>query len=189
MRGYWSYYHYFNKEQCETILNESLKFPERDGNVGNGFNGDNLPNVRNSKIRFVGRGESKALEFMFEDLWKLAIHSNAKYFDFHLTKLEYVQIAEYDASYLGEYKKHQDVTWLNETPYHRKLSCIIQLTDPDEYEGGNFELCIREQPVPNQLRKQGTVIFFPSFIEHQAHPVTKGKRYSVAGWFEGPKWR
>ena len=34
-----------------------------------------------------------------------------------------------------------DVFWINKDPiYHRKLSCIIQLTDPNEYEGGEFEL-------------------------------------------------
>jgi hypothetical protein len=26
-------------------------------------------------------------------------------------------------------------------------------------------------------------------MEHQANPVTKGTRYSLTAWFDGPKWR
>jgi PKHD-type hydroxylase len=38
------------------------------------------------------------------------------------------------------------------------------------------------------VRTQGTAFFFPSFLEHQATMVTKGTRYSLACWFDGPKW-
>jgi len=44
-------------------------------------------------------------------------------------------------------------------------------------------------PNKNELREQGTAIFFPSFITHAALPVTSGLRYSIAAWFDGPKWR
>jgi PKHD-type hydroxylase len=67
---------------------------------------------------------------------------------------------------------------------------VIQLTDPSTYEGGNLIICPPvEQPDANELRTQGTTIFFPSFLEHEATPVTKGTRYSLACWFDGPKWR
>ena len=78
----------------------------------------------------------------------------------------------------------------NDYDYHRKLSAIVQLTDESSYEGGNLEFFnIQEYPPTKDIRKQGSVTFFPSFIEHQATPVTKGKRYSLACWFDGPKWR
>jgi len=48
---------------------------------------------------------------------------------------------------------------------------------------------VSEYPNPAEMREQGTVIFFPSFTRHAALPVTAGKRYSVAAWFDGPKWR
>ena len=89
----------------------------------------------------------------------------------------------------GEYKKHHDVFWINNDQFHRKLSCVVQLTDPNEYEGGDFEMFdLTEYPNAQEVRAQGSTIFFPSFVPHQAHPVTKGKRYSLAVWFEGPKW-
>ena len=79
--------------------------------------------------------------------------------------------------------------WINNDNYHRKLTCVIQLTDPSTYEGGDFEMYdLNEGPNKEELRTQGTVIFLPSFINHAALPVTKGTRYSLAVWFEGPKW-
>ena len=39
------------------------------------------------------------------------------------------------------------------------------------------------------MRGQGNIIFFPSIYYHEAMEVTKGVRYSLVGWFEGPKWK
>jgi PKHD-type hydroxylase len=119
----------------------------------------------------------------------MCIAANKEWFNFNITNVSYVQLAEYDSAYEGEYKKHHDVFWINNEQYHRKLTCVIQLTDPSEYEGGDLELFdLTEYPNAEQVRSQGTAIFFPSFVPHRAHPVTKGKRYSLAVWFQGPKW-
>ena len=40
-----------------------------------------------------------------------------------------------------------------------------------------------------ELRNRGTIIVFPSFLEHQVTPVTKGTRYSLVQWYSGPDWR
>ena len=34
--------------------------------------------------------------------------------------------------------------------------------------------------------KEGSIIVFPSFINHRVAPVTKGTRYSLVAWFVGP---
>jgi PKHD-type hydroxylase len=75
--------------------------------------------------------------------------------------------------------------------FHRKLTCVIQLTDPTTYEGGDFEMYDLSQNAPDkeEIRQQGTAIFLPSFISHAALPVTEGTRHSLAVWMEGPKWR
>jgi PKHD-type hydroxylase len=38
-------------------------------------------------------------------------------------------------------------------------------------------------------QKRGRILFFPSFILHKVHPVTKGVRKSIVAWVEGPKFR
>jgi predicted 2-oxoglutarate/Fe(II)-dependent dioxygenase YbiX len=119
----------------------------------------------------------------------MGMQANRDWFNFHITNLSFIQLAEYDESYQGEYKKHHDVFWVNNDSYHRKLTCVIQLNDPSTYEGGDFEMYdLNEYPDKKELRTQGTAIFLPSFITHAALPVTKGKRYSLAVWYEGPKW-
>jgi PKHD-type hydroxylase len=190
MNGEWCYYKKrFSKEQCDFILEEGLKLPAQDATLGVG--GESQDNsYRRSKIRFIQQSDSK-FQFLFDDIWKMGIEANANWFNFHITRLTFIQLAEYDEAYQGEYKKHHDVFWMNNDPfYHRKLTCVIQLTNPSEYDGGDFEI-FNEQDKPNkeEIREQGSVIFIPSFVEHQATPVIKGKRHSLAVWFEGPKWR
>jgi PKHD-type hydroxylase len=189
MNGEWAYFKsWFTKEQCDYILSEGLKLPSQDATMGHG--GNVINDTRRSKIRFIQK-ENKTFEFLFDAVWKMGIQANSDWFNFHVTRLTYIQLAEYDESYQGEYQRHQDVFWMNNDPYyHRKLTCVVQLTDPSEYEGGEFEI-FNEMHKPNaeEIKQQGSAIFIPSFVEHLAKPVTKGTRYSLAVWFEGPKWR
>lgn len=189
MKGEWCYFNeYFNKEQCEYIINEGLKLPEIKANLG--VNGENHnEDVRKSVVRFIERGNPQ-FTWLFQEMWRMAIEANDIWFGFHLSKLDFIQLAEYDSEYEGEYKRHHDVFWINEDPnYHRKLSAVVQLSNPKDYEGGDLLVFSQQISPPIEIKNQGSVTFFPSFIEHQANKVTKGKRYSLACWFDGPKWR
>ncbi len=70
----------------------------------------------------------------------------------------------------------------------RKLSITMQLSDSDEYEGGDLQFMIN-QKVVNAPREKGTIIVFPSFIMHRVTPITKGERKSIVGWVSGPPFR
>lgn len=189
MKGEWCYFKsYFNDEQCEKILNDGLKLPSQDAKLGvdGDFQDDKF---RKSKIRFINKSNPE-FKWLFDELWKMAIQANNDFFNIHITRLDYIQLAEYDSAYQGEYKAHHDVFWVNGDPvYHRKLSCVIQLTDPNTYVGGDLELKdVSSFPSKDDIRSKGTAVFFPSLFVHQAHPVLQGTRYSIAAWFEGPKW-
>ena len=191
MRGEWCYFKsYFTPEQCIHIVDTALSRPAEDAKIGtnDGIRPDN--EFRRSNIRFFSQGDAD-LAYMFDELWKLAVWANKDWFDVHISKLDYFQVAEYDSAVAGEYKTHHDIFYMNGDPYyHRKLSCVIQLSDPAEYEGGDLTFDqVQAYPNPEEMRLQGTVIFFPSFVRHAAQPVTAGKRYSLAAWFDGPKWR
>jgi len=79
----------------------------------------------------------------------------------------------------------------------RKLSLTLNLTDPNDYEGGNllFDYGSKDEGVGQTdeeikvARKQGTIIIFPSFIKHCISPVTKGTRYSLVNWTLGRPFR
>jgi PKHD-type hydroxylase len=191
MKGEWCYFkNYFTPEQCDKILRDGLELPAQDAKLGvAGMSEYSNDDYRKSKIRFIQQENHPQFQWLFDELWKMGMQANRDWFNFHITNLSFVQLAEYDESYQGEYKKHHDVFWINNDNYHRKLTCVIQLTDPSTYEGGDFEMYdLNEGPNKEELRTQGTVIFLPSFINHAALPVTKGTRYSLAVWFEGPKW-
>jgi len=191
MKGEWCYFKsHFPADYCQHIIDVALTREAAQATIGtsDGVKPDN--SFRRSAIRFVNKGDPQ-LDFLFDELWKLAIRANQDWFDVHISKMDYYQIAEYDSAEAGEYKTHHDIFYMNGDPYyHRKLSCVIQLSDPSTYEGGNlvFEH-VAQHPNAEEMRQRGTVIFFPSFVRHAALPVTAGKRYSVAAWFDGPKWR
>ncbi len=71
--------------------------------------------------------------------------------------------------------------------YDRKLSICIQLSNPDDYTGGEFEFKTLENPTG--YKTQGSILVFPSYNEHQITEITSGTRYSLVGWMEGPRWR
>lgn len=71
----------------------------------------------------------------------------------------------------------------------RKLSFVLQLSDSEEYEGGNLQLLDENGNTYFAPRKRGTIIIFDSRTQHRVLKVTKGTRKSVVGWVVGPRWR
>ena len=142
--------------------------------------------IRRSKIKFlVGffqypKVYSPVSNFMHE--------VNQAHFQFELTSMEHPQLTQYDSENKGEYKPHKDTNTPTEGQY-RKLSMVIQLTSPDNYEGG--ELIFPEQVNydPSITKKQGTAIVFPSYMLHGVTPVTAGMRKSLVVWAHGPAFR
>jgi len=188
MNGEWCYFKsYINKNLCEKIISDSMSIPAHDGNLG--VSGANVDySMRKSMVRFINSNDTK-FSYLFDIIWKTAISANSDFFNIHITKLDFIQVAEYDQTYQGEYKEHHDVFWVNNSQYHRKLSCIIQLSDPKDYEGGDFVITDTITQLDSEIKEQGSIIYFPSMLRHKANPVTKGTRYSIAAWFEGPEWR
>lgn len=71
----------------------------------------------------------------------------------------------------------------------RKLSFSIQLSDPDSYEGGQFQLLDEAGNSYIAPRQKGTIILFDSRAQHRVRKVTKGVRKSIVGWTVGPRWK
>jgi PKHD-type hydroxylase len=105
---------------------------------------------------------------------------------YNLGGQEKTQIGRYKSTDEGHYDWHMDAD-APQNGIQRKLSCVILLNDPSEFEGGVLELKGMEDQ--NVLNKQGTIIVFPSFIEHRVTPVTKGVRYTAVTWASGPSFR
>jgi len=179
----------FSPDACDTLIALCNMLPKENANIGPAGTTVN-DDYRKSDIAFIQVDNTK-FSGLFDSLWKLIWASNSQFFDFHISKLDFMQYAEYTADKKSEYKKHQDVFWINNAPYyHRKLTAVLQLSDETAYEGGNLEFYdLNENPDNTIVRKQGSLIIFPSFYYHCVTPVTKGKRESITAWVDGPKWR
>ncbi len=103
-----------------------------------------------------------------------------------------------DAGLAGQYKpvsvgnrtegRGQD--FLNEkVEMVRKLSFAMQLSDPDDYEGGNIQLMDEGGKSYIAPRQKGSIMLFDSRTPHRVQKVTKGVRKSLVGWTVGPRWK
>jgi len=77
----------------------------------------------------------------------------------------------------------------------RKLSLTLNLTDPSEYDGGDLKFDFGEHAESGQfhtceeIRPQGSMIVFPSFVPHCVTPVKRGTRYSLVCWSLGEPFK
>ena len=83
---------------------------------------------------------------------------------------------------------HQD--FVNENiELVRKLSFSIQLSSPEDYEGGNLQLLDEGGQSYIAPRQRGCIVLFDSRTQHRVLKVTKGVRKSIVGWTVGPRWK
>jgi|TARA_Y100000004_G_scaffold105243_1_gene118123 PKHD-type hydroxylase len=71
----------------------------------------------------------------------------------------------------------------------RKLSFVLQLSDPDDYEGGNLQMLDESGRLYVAPRQRGTVILFDSRTQHRVQKIKSGVRKSLVGWTVGPRWK
>lgn len=71
----------------------------------------------------------------------------------------------------------------------RKLSFVLQISNPDDYEGGNLQIMQENGESYIAPRQRGTLIFFDSRAQHRVLKVTGGVRKSIVGWVLGPRWK
>ena len=113
---------------------------------------------------------------------------NSKFFHINLTGFyEYMQLSEYSASFQGHYNWHTDGSKLDKN-VPRKLSMVLMLSDPSEYEGGELQIKTGEENTTLEM-KQGRAWFFPSYMLHRVTPVTKGIRKTAVLWVGGEPWQ
>lgn len=172
----------FTEEQLD-LLQQKAKNASSPAIVGSANGGVENKNIRRSSLDWVTKTPETA--WVFEALGDIASALNAQWFRFDLSGFgEALQLTNYDQSEHGMYGWHQDYN----AKISRKLSLVLQLTDPAEYEGGNLQVWTGGEP--HTVRKQrGLIVAFPSYVLHQVTPVVKGSRQSLVAWVSGPAFR
>ena len=171
-----------SSDEVERIVNMASDQEKNNAIVGD----DRLDSdYRSSKISWLRYGPDT--EWMFDRIAHIVGSLNSQFYGFDLHGLcEDLQFTEYYASEQGHYDWHQDSGPNTVAP--RKMSIVIQLSDPADYEGGELQiLSSRESAIVD--KKLGLAAVFPSFMLHRVTPVTKGIRRSLVAWIAGPKFR
>jgi PKHD-type hydroxylase len=93
--------------------------------------------------------------------------------------------------YLNEYKGKEYCGWHTdgfisdgEKYLYRKLTCVIQMSEPKDYTGGDFEL-FSYHAIHEDIRPIGTAYIIPAFEWHRVTPIESGTRRSLIMFLEG----
>lgn len=142
--------------------------------------------MRSSTVRWLSYCDLDLLWLRLRIEEKILV-ANREGFGFHLQPgFTEIQFTEYHGSAGGHYDWHEDNSAQMKKPMDRKLSFVLQLSDPADYDGGKFEL--QGDPLPaSAYTQQGDALIFRSGLRHRVSPVTRGTRYSLVTWVHGPR--
>jgi len=183
---------YWENFLTEDDINKINYLPEwynlNKGKIGGANNVENLNlNIRSTDISFINfTQETKEIWFKISETIS---EVNSRFFNFNLTGCyEGAQLGLYTEENKGHYNWHIDAS-SSDRNVPRKLSMVLSLSDPDEFEGGLLQVKIdSDEPKTLELKK-GRAWFFPSWVLHRVTPVTKGIRKSLVIWVGGPAFR
>jgi len=123
---------------------------------------------------------------LYDLLWAAAAHAAEHGYGFDLSGItREPHYVEYRAG-AGHFHWHNDYSHESEEA-PRKVTVVIQLSDPAEYGGGDFETF---GPIGETApRARGTIFCLPSIVPHRVTPVTRGMRRALVAWVAGPRFR
>jgi PKHD-type hydroxylase len=175
----------FTPDEVERILDfEDLQKFQR-GAVGSEHKSGKVDkNVRNSEIMWLYHDQNS--DWLYSKFSNVVSSINYDHFMFDVDSFDNFQYTKYNAKDKQHYDWHVDASNLS-TPYERKISATILLTDPSKYEGGEFE-CVMNGRVDDPVvlkPNAGDIVFFASYMPHRVRPVTSGIRKSLVCWVMG----
>lgn len=173
----------FTAEECDRIVERTDRIAmEQGGLVG----GKQQSNIRRCDLFWIdGQGDDA---WIMDRIVDSVAQVNRDVFDFVLTDFaEKIQLTRYPEGHEGFYDWHVD-RGTTATSRFRKLSMVVQLSEPEAYEGGRLEVngAGIDEAIPTT---RGGAVFFPAFVLHRVTPVLKGARYSLVTWVHGPHFR
>jgi PKHD-type hydroxylase len=164
----------FDSSECKKII-DMMKAPKEGTLEGSSVS----KKIRDSSVEWLDLNDDT--RFIYERLEKeITLRNQA--------------VWKYDLDGFGEklqltrYVKGQHYDWHRDSGKaklsNRKLSCVVLLSKPSDYQGGELEFFGKESDSKAHL-EQGSVVLFPSFMHHRVTEVTAGTRYSLVVWVTG----
>jgi PKHD-type hydroxylase len=182
--NFYFYENAFTEEELGYIIDWGESSDLQPGEIGSDTTQNVVSEIRQSEIGWIEFQEGT--QWIFDKLAYYALDANKEMnWNFNLMGFgDEMQYTKYYGTNKGHYSWHGDV---GPGVSHRKLSLVLQLTDPSEYEGGELEISIgsRTLTVP---KVKNSLAVFPSFVLHRVLPVTQGERRSLVTWISGQNY-
>lgn len=169
------------------------------------FPPDEITKWRNSENQFINFRESWIPAF----IWNYVEHANRTNFRYDIIGLdkENVQYTSYSTGMYYKWHTDHDISMMSSPDYvasssqtagaleshisaenSRKLSFSLQLSNEDEYEGGELQF-LGTHGLYTAKKSRGKLLVFDSRVAHRVRRVKSGVRKSLVGWAIGPRWR
>ena len=154
---------FLDNEEIDKVLSFVNRNTKKDGNFGSKCHFDKKRRYEYS-LESHSLLDEKLLSFQSQlfDYQKQCYYFREKW-----------KYAEYNGDNKGFYCKHNDIQG---NMLHRKLSCIVMLSNDTDYTGGT--LCFENNNTEYKLKK-GSLIVFDSSLFHWVKPVENGIRKIV----------
>jgi len=165
-------------------INEGRYDQGKIGGISN--TGGYAPEVRRSLICWLDAND-QSIQFFYKKLTEAINLANQNFFRYSIIGIEPTQFTKYvqdDESYYNWHKDEEPTGFKNGST--RKLSSVLFLSEPSDYEGGELQICKAPNDILTVEPKKGRIVFFPSYTIHKVNPVTKGVRYTAVNWARGP---
>jgi len=190
---YCVYQGHFSAEICDHFIRLGSSLPPMQAEVA--YDPDS--NLRDSTVSWIRH--TQVTSWVYELINGIVVETNALHWKWAITGIESMQFTQYGPEqfytwHADQRRQPYDVNsrWPGQT---RKISISVNLSDPGDYEGGDFVIEDPQTPpddmskrlkVLKEGRARGSAIIFPSHLYHRVNSVLSGKRCSLVAWFIGP---
>jgi PKHD-type hydroxylase len=174
----------FSPEEVKKIIDlEALERFQR-GQVGDN-SGKSVVNkkARESSVMWLEPNQNS--EWLFRKFAHVVAEVNYDLFCFDIKAFGPFQYTVYGENEFYDWHIDEESQWSEVT---RKISATVLLSDPKDYDGGEFEIIPYGMVNEPEVYKPaaGDIIFFASHMPHRVRPVTRGVRKSLVSWILGP---
>lgn len=177
LNAYYWFDSFFSNSDCDKIVALGKTRKLESATV---FSGS--ASARKSKVGWIPY--DKELDWIYSGITECVSKANKGWLIDWDSYKEDLQFSQYDS--VGDhYNYHMDIGLGH---YHRKISAIVQLSDPKEYEGADLLVDAGSNEITCS-KERGSVILFPSFLLHKVSPLKSGERNSLVAWASGPNWK
>ena len=173
----------FTAKELDSIVAYGDALRQADAGVMESADIGQNDSIRITQISWIE--QSQETNWLFQRLVGATSSINHQAYGFDLSALESLQYTVYVAGEGSRYDWHVDH---GRTPRRRKLSLVLQLSAPTDYEGCELQIYASSR-IDTAPKTRGTLIAFPSYVLHRVTPITAGVRRSLVMWCSGPRFR